>query len=295
MSKPFTFIDLFAGIGGFHLGLSSAGGKCVFASEWDKFARKTYETNFAKKEPELFMKSSDGQSLFAGDITKVDEKKIPSHDVLCGGFPCQAFSGAGKQLGFSDPRGTMFFEIVRIMKHHRPKAFFLENVRNLMQHNEGETFSTIKRILTEELGYSFEAKLIRASDFGLPQHRPRVYMVGFRDPSISFRFPEKRSLDLTMSDVFEGKCDREIGFTLRCGGKGSGVNDRRNWDCYMVDGKERRLSPKEGKKMQGFPETFEFPVSNTQAMKQLGNSVAVSAIAAVATEIADVLNKNPKL
>lgn len=282
MSK-ITFIDLFAGIGGFHLAFHECGAKCVFASEWDAFARKTYEHNFKKIEPSLFKK---GQ--FVGDITKIDAKDIPDFDVLTGGFPCQPFSQAGLKKGFNETRGTLFFDIARILKEKQPKAFFIENVRGLLTHNNGQTFDTIRRVI-EELGYSFFYKIIYASDFGVPQHRPRLYMVGFRNKNIQFKFPESQKLKITMSDIFGGRVDRTIGYTLRVGGRHSSINDRRNWDTYLVDGKIRCLSPVEGLKMQGFPGGFEFPVSEMQAMKQLGNSVAVPAVKAVAKEIIKIL------
>lgn len=276
------FIDLFAGIGGFHQAFYNEGCKCVFVSEWDDAARKTYKANYEKISPEIFQ---DEKHLFAGDIAKVRAEDIPDFEVLTGGFPCQPFSQAGLKKGFHEARGTLFFDIARIIKVKQPKAFFLENVRGLLSHNHGKTFATIKRILTEDLGYSFFYQVVKASDFGVPQHRPRLYMVGFKDKNIDFHFPEPTGLKMTMSDVFEGKAEREIGFTLRVGGRGSGINDRRNWDSYIVDGKVRRLSPKEGLRMQGFPDDFVFPVSDSQAMKQLGNSVAIPAIQAVAKEI----------
>jgi len=284
--KKFTFIDLFAGIGGFHIALHNIGGECVFASEWDEAARNTYEVNFKKISPELFE-----NDMFAGDITLVDPETIPDHDILCAGFPCQPFSQAGHKLGFEDTRGTLFFNIAEILKVKKPKAFFLENVRGLFNHDKGKTFKVIKNTI-EELGYSFYYQIIKASDFGLPQHRPRMFMVGFKNKTIDFEFPKPIKLEKTMSDIFEGKVEREIGFTLRVGGRGSGINDRRNWDCYIVDGEEKRLGIKEGKRMQGFPEDFEFPVSNTQAMKQLGNSVAVPAVQAVASQILKTLEKS---
>ena len=272
MKRP-TFIDLFAGIGGFHLAFHNVGAECVFASEWDNAARLTYETNFKKISPNIFDKGH-----FVGDITKVDKKSIPDFDILCAGFPCQPFSQAGYRKGFADIRGTLFFEIAEIIKIKKPKAFFLENVRGLYSHDGGRTFETIKRALVDELGYSFHHSIVKASDHGLPQHRPRLFMVGFQDPSIKFEFPKKRKLKFTMSDVMKGHVDREIGFTLRVGGKKSPISDRRNWDGYIVDGEVRRLSPNEGKKMQGFPSTFKFPVSDSEALKQLGNSVAITAV-----------------
>ena len=281
-----TFIDLFAGIGGFHLAFHNAGAECVYASEWDEQARKTYEANFTKLSPSLFKKGN-----FAGDLTKVKKSEIPNFDILCAGFPCQPFSQAGFKKGFEDIRGTLFFEIAEIIKLKKPSAFFLENVRGLYSHDGGRTFETIKNILTNELGYSFHHAIVKASEHGLPQHRPRLFMVGFKDSNLEFEFPEKRKLRFTMSDVMKGQVDREIGYTLRVGGKRSPIDDRRNWDGYIVDGEVRRLTPGEGKKMQGFPATFKFPVSDSEAMKQLGNSVAVTAIQDYASAIVESLGK----
>lgn len=301
--RKIRFIDLFAGIGGFHLAFHNAGAKCVFASEWDEMARKTYEYNFKHISPDLFDinpsvseplfdMGSISAPLFAGDITKVESSLIPDHDVLTGGFPCQPFSQAGFKKGFEDTRGTLFFNIADILKNKQPRAYFIENVRGLLSHDNGRTIKTIERVI-RDLGYSFDYKIVRASDFGLPQHRPRLYMVGFRDKpdGYKFTFPEPIGQKITMSDVFDGaKVNREIGFTLRVGGRGSDINDRRNWDSYLVNNEVRRIYSREGKRMQGFPEEFHFPVSETQAMKQLGNSVAVPAIQAVATEIVKELS-----
>jgi DNA (cytosine-5)-methyltransferase 1 len=270
--NSFTFIDLFAGIGGFHIGMSNLGGKCVFASEIDPFARKTYLKNFNINE-----------EIFNHDITKMDISKIDDFDILCAGFPCQPFSQAGKKKGFDDNRGNLFFYIADIIKEKQPKAFFLENVRGIKTHDFGNTFQHIKDIIEKDLGYSFYSEIIRASDFGLPQHRPRTFMIGFKDdPDKQFKFPEPTNkLKYNMSDVLGGMCSREIGFTLRVGGRGSKIDDRRNWDSYRVNGEVVRIGPTEGLRMQGFPDDFILPVSLTQAMKQLGNSVAVDAIKAV--------------
>ncbi|SHA31478.1 DNA-cytosine methyltransferase [Bathymodiolus thermophilus thioautotrophic gill symbiont] len=283
--KPnFTFIDLFAGIGGFHLAAANLGGQCVFASEFDDNARKTYKANFLKHNKELFYSGN-----FAGDITEVNEKDIPDFDFLFAGFPCQPFSQAGFKKGFSETRGTLFFNIVKIIQEKQPNVFFLENVRGLLRHDDDKTFATIKQVITKKLGYSFFYKIIKASDFGLPQHRPRLFMVGFKDKNINFKFPEAQALKTTMSDIWNGHCPKKIGYTLRVGGRGSKIDDRRNWDSYMVDGNIKKLSSNEGKKMQGLPNHFIFPVSETQAMKQLGNSVAVSAIQAVIKQILSYL------
>jgi DNA (cytosine-5)-methyltransferase 1 len=269
----YKFIDLFAGIGGFHLALHNLGAECVYASEWDEHARKTYELNFKSVSPELFESGN-----YVGDITKIDKNAIPDFDILCAGFPCQPFSQAGHKLGFDDTRGTLFFDIAEIIRIKQPQAFFLENVRGLFKHDEGKTFQVIKNTLTIDLGYSLHYSIVKASEHGLPQHRPRLFMIGFKNPETPFEFPAKRELGFNMSDVMQGKVDREVGFTLRVGGGRSPIDDRRNWDGYIVDGEVRRITPDEGKRMQGFPDDFEFPVSNSEALKQLGNSVAVNAI-----------------
>jgi len=282
----FTFIDLFAGIGGFHLAMHRLGGECVFASEMDAEARKTYEHNFKAISPHIF---NDG--LFNDDIRNIMPNEIPDFDLMCAGFPCQPFSNAGYKRGFEDShnseRGNLFFNIAEILEVKKPKAFFLENVRGLVNHDNGKTFKIIRDILENELGYSVYYKIVKASDYGLPQHRPRIFIIGFRDDGFmrGFTFPEPKPLRLTMSDVWEGECDRKIGFTLRIGGRGSDITDRRNWDSYMVDGKVKKISYLEARKMQGFPEDYEFPVSPTQAIKQLGNSVAIDAVEAVGTNL----------
>lgn len=293
MNKKLKFIDLFAGIGGFHLALKSLDMECVFTSEIDTHARKTYATNFKDKY-------LDHPDLFAGDIWKVDYKKIPDFDILCGGFPCQPFSQAGHKKGFKDNKdGNLFFSIEQILKIKKPKAFFLENVRHLKNHDNGNTFKIIYSTL-QKLGYSFDYKIIKASEFGLPQHRPRIYMVGFYKPYIkdmykelAFTFPREIPLKKTMSDIFGGKVtkelnskeERKVGFTLRVGGGRSPINDRRNWDGYIVNNKVVRIDSKKGLEMMGFPKSYKMPVTENQAMKQLGNSVAVNVVKAVGKEI----------
>lgn len=286
ITSRFKFIDLFAGIGGFHLAMHRLGGECVFASEIDTFARQTYQHNFQKISPNLFE-----NGLYNDDIRNIMPEEIPDFDVLCAGFPCQPFSQAGQKRGFEDnhksERGNLFFAIAEILEVKKPKAFFLENVTGLIQHDNGKTFKIIQQILEKELGYSFYYQVVKASDYGLPQLRPRVFIIGFRDDSFlkGFNFPAKTPLKFTMSDVWGGHCDRQLGFTIRIGGRGSDITDRRNWDAYLVDGVVRKLSYIEARMMQGFPEDFEFPVSPTQAIKQLGNSVAVDAVQAVGNNV----------
>ena len=290
--KKQRFIDLFAGIGGFHIALHDSDWDCVFASEIDKYARETYYTNFKKIAPNLFKENN-----FNKDILTIKPEEIPDHEILCAGFPCQPFSQAGYKKGFQEShenRGNMFFVIRDIIKAKKPRAIFLENVQHLKNHDGGRTFSTIKKILREELKYKIRYDIIRASDYNLPQHRPRMYIIGFpiKDKyPYPFEFPEKQERKLTMSDVWGGDCDRDIGFTLRVGGRGSKINDRRNWDSYRVNNKIVRLGVEEGKKMMGLPKSFVFQVSETQAMKQLGNSVAVNAVKAVADQIKLYLKK----
>jgi len=291
IGKDLKFIDLFAGIGGFHLALHSLDAECVFASEINVYARKTYEHNHRKISPELFEKK-----MFAGDIKEINPADIPDFDILCGGFPCQPFSQAGYKRGFHEAkenRGNLFFDIVNIIEAKKPAAFFLENVRHIKNHDDGKTFDVIRDTL-EGLGYSFHHKMVKASDHGLPQHRPRIFMVGFRGETTAdstFKFPDAEPLNMTMSDIFGKPCNKAIGYTLRVGGRGSGLMDRRNWDTYAVGGEVIRLNSFHGRKMMGLPDDFEFPVSETQAMKQLGNSVAVPAVKATAKAIIEYLSR----
>ena len=280
------FVDLFAGIGGFHLALSSMGCKCIFASEKDSYARQTYQFNFDTQDFELNT-----------DIRKISPNQIPDHDILCAGFPCQPFSQAGLKKGFEDgddsERGNLFFCIVDILEAKRPKAFILENVRHLVNHDNGRTFSIIQNLL-KKAGYTVYHQVLKASDYNVPQHRPRVFIVGFRDAKglPEFHFPSKIPLTYTMSDIWGGNCEKQIGFTLRVGGKGSTIDDRRNWEFYRVDGEIKRIGINESKKMMAFPDHYHFPVSKTQAMKQLGNSVCVEVVRQVAQSVVNYLTRH---
>ena len=215
--KKMKLIDLFAGIGGFHFAFHKLDLECVFASEIDEKARMSYQENFKNISPNVFK-----NEMFNKDIYLQDKSKIPDFDILCGGFPCQPFSQIGHKRGFSENyegRGNLFFQIEEILKIKRPKAFFLENVRHLINHDDGKTFLTIKNTI-EKLNYSFYHKVVKASDFNLPQHRPRTFIVGFADEKENdkrFQFPEPIPLKMTMDDVFNAKCQRKIGFTLRVG------------------------------------------------------------------------------
>ena len=310
MRSETKFIDLFAGIGGIHIAFSNAGAKCVFASEWDERARQTYLYNFQKNNQDLFRKEVTDESEvmpnFYGDITEATSlmkrgvDPIPDFDILTGGFPCQPFSQAGLRKGLDEARGTLFFDILQILKTKKSagkpvKAFFLENVQGLLNHRSGEQFtiSVIERNL-KRLGYTFAVHKVRASDFGVPQHRPRLFLIGFLDHDAAKRFvvPPKIKLKKgSLSQILGGSVDREIGWTLRVGGRGSGLHDRRNWDTYNVDGEALQISSIHGLKLQGFPKSFKFPPSVTEAqrMKQLGNSVAVPAVQAYAKALLEAL------
>jgi DNA (cytosine-5)-methyltransferase 1 len=213
------FIDLFAGIGGFHQAFKGLA-ECVFASEIDKFARQTYEANH--------------DMVPHGDITKIEAKDIPAHDILCAGFPCQSFSIAGKRKGFEDTRGTMFFEIARIVEYHKPKVVFLENVKGLRNHEKGKTLTTILSTL-DDLGYENHWQILNAKDYGVPQNRERIFMVAIRkDIKKEFSFPDKTPLTKTLSDILETKVDKDIAYTVRASGRSSGVGNKHNWDMYTL-------------------------------------------------------------
>ena len=303
--KKFKFIDLFAGIGGIRIPFEEIGGSCVFTSEFDKFAQQTYEANFGEKP--------------SGDITLIDEKDIPSHDVLLGGFPCQAFSNAGLKKGFDDTRGTLFFDIARILKHHKPKAFLLENVKGLRGHDKGKTLQTIVRVLND-MDYNLSIEVLNAKHFGLPQNRERIFIIGFKD-IVNFQFPiapmtptrlggilQKRVSDkFTISDrIWKSHQERKERARSKGYGFGYSLFNRDSTHSstisarYYKDGSEilieqkgknpRMLTPREAARLQGFPDDFEIPVSKGQAYKQFGNSVSVNVIRAVAQEMSQHIN-----
>lgn len=307
----YKMIDLFAGIGGTRLGFYLTDKvKVVFSSEIDKYAAKTYAANFGE--------------IPSGDITKIASEDIPDHDILVGGFPCQAFSQAGKKLGFNDTRGTLFFEIARIIKAKRPKAFLLENVRNLVSHDKGRTFQVIKATL-EEMDYHVQYALFKAKDFGVPQNRERIYIVGFDKKAVcnykAFEMPESTNEQTcvgnilekevgdkyTISDkLWEGHQRRKLEHKEKGNGFGYSLFNARSPYTntisarYYKDGSEilieqkgknpRKVTPREAARLQGFPEDFIIPVSDTQAYKQFGNSVAVPVINAIAKKIIEVLD-----
>lgn len=323
-NKKFTFIDLFAGIGGFHLAMHSIGGKCIFVNEFDKYARATYELNFRKRNQELFRdnlcKSYFWNSIREITLSDTDQpesvwrknirKIIPAFDVLCAGFPCQPFSRIGKKNGFEDDRGILFNDICRIIYARRPKVIFLENVLNILTHDSGRTFRRILKEL-QRAGYHVNKECddtwnkLKASDFGLPTARPRFYLVAFRKNMAgigSFKFPQPTTPGgMTLRKFFKDKkWPDKVGRTIRVGGRGSPVYqkkngewfvDRRSWDTYIVGNSKHVLTLDEAKKMMGFPKNFNFPetVTRTQAFKQIGNSVAINVIREIGKEIVKLL------
>lgn len=324
--EKFTFIDLFAGIGGFRIAMQNLGGKCVFSSEWDEQAQKTYEANFG--------------DLPYGDITLEETKSfIPEKfDILCAGFPCQAFSIAGKRGGFEDTRGTLFFDVAEIIRRHQPKAFFLENVKGLTNHDKGRTLKTILNVLREDLGYFVpEPEIVNAKNFGVPQNRERIYIVGFHKSTgvNSFSYPDALDKTVTFSDIreenpvptkyylstqyidtlrkhkerheskgngfgYEIIPDDGIANAIVVGGMGRERNlviDPRITDftpTTNIKGEVnregiRKMTPREWARLQGFPDSYVIPVSDASAYKQFGNSVAVPAIQATGKKILENL------
>ena len=310
--KGLTFIDLFAGLGGFRLALESLGAKCVYSNEWDVPVQKVYADNFG--------------DIPEGDITKVDEKTVPNHDILCAGFPCQAFSISGKQRGFEDSRGTLFFDVARIIKEKKPKIVFMENVKNFVSHDGGRTLSVVKATM-EELGYTFFYKVLNAVDYGVPQKRERIYMVCFRnDLNItSFAYPKPFKLtrhvedvllndneliknlyvnrsDMYMNDVIDNKYSNKsirLGIVNK-GGQGERIYSTKGIAVtlsahgggifaktggYLIDGKTRRLHPRECARLMGFPDSYKICSNNNQAYKQFGNSVIIDVLQLIAVEI----------
>lgn len=296
----FKFIDLFAGIGGIRMGFEGVGGECVFTSEWDKPAQQTYKANY--------------NELPHGDITQINEEEIPAHDVILAGFPCQPFSQAGLKRGFEDTRGTLFFDIARIVKKHKPKVVFLENVRNLASHDKGNTLKTIISSL-EGLGYTVSYKILNAKDFGVPQNRARIYIIGFRD-NVEFTFPDEPKIPTRLGNILEKKVNSKYTISdklwaghqrrkLEHREKGNGFgysifNSSSKYTNtisarYYKDGSEilieqknknpRKLTPREAARLQGYPDSFVIPVSDAQAYKQFGNSVAVPVIQTLAKAI----------
>lgn len=318
MPYDFTFVDLFAGIGGFHKALKELGGRCVFASEWDKFAQKTYEMNHGLKPQ--------------GDITAISPSDIPKHTILTAGFPCQPFSIAGvskanalgRQHGFLHPtQGTLFFNVKEIIAKAKPDAFILENVKNLLAHDKGNTFKVIEDTLRNELKYNIDFRVLDARAL-VPQHRERIFIVGFRDKSITYKIPDLSGPHPRMKTVLEcGEVDPKYTLTPRLwaylrqyaakhkkagNGFGYGLVDEDSVSRtlsarYYKDGSEilvkqrgkrpRRLTPRECARLMGFGEEFKLDgISDTRAYRQFGNSVVVPVVKHVAESVLKALESH---
>ena len=318
--KGYTFIDLFAGLGGFRIALESLGAECVYSNEWDEYVQKVYEDNFGDM-PE-------------GDITKVDENTIPSHDILCAGFPCQAFSISGKRRGFEDSRGTLFFDVSRIVKAKKPKIVFMENVKNFATHDDGRTLEVVKATM-EELGYTFTQRVLNAVDYGVPQKRERIYMICFRnDLNVNgFEFPKPFKLTKYVENFlledeelvkdlyvdrpdtyYNGNKDDKYSNTssirlgiVNKGGQGERIYSTKGIAItlsangggifaktggYLINGKARKLHPRECARLMGYPDSYKICNSMNQAYKQFGNSVVIDVLQLIAQQIGKAMEES---
>ncbi len=300
----FRTIDLFAGIGGIRLAFEAYGTRNVFSSEWDSYACDMYENYFGERP--------------YGDITKINEKYIPDHEILLAGFPCQSFSIMGDKKGFNESRGTLFFDIARIVKAKKPLAIFLENVKNFMSHDKGKTFQVVKNTL-EELGYDIHAKVLNALDFGLPQKRERVIIIAIKkELNANFQFPtqsmiqEKKLEDILLKDTEvekkyfanpkilkqrKEKCSTNLKLSIWHENKSKNVTAS-PFSCalragashsYLLVNGARRLTPRELMRLQGFPDNYQIVISDAQMRKVTGNSVPIPMIQAVAKELIKTL------
>ena len=255
------YIDLFCGMGSFHYSFQKLGFKCVMASDIYNPAKENYKNNY------------DIDVL--GDICDIDPSSIESYDILCAGFPCQPFSQAGHHKGFEDSRGTMFSQVMRFVKTNIPKIVILENVQALLNHDRGRSFRKIKDELEEE-GYNIVHKVLKCSDYGIPQMRKRLFIVCFKNIEVTnldqFFDLEDYKNTVTLTDYLGKNFEKDVAYTLRCGGKNSPINDRHNWDGYWVDGSEYRLTIEDGLKLQGFHD-YDFIGNNAQKWKMLGNTI----------------------
>jgi DNA (cytosine-5)-methyltransferase 1 len=263
-NKKIKFIDLFCGIGSFHYSFKKLNWECVMSCDIDPAVRETYKENY--------------NLLPLGDITEIEPKNIPNYDILCAGFPCQPFSQCGQHKGFDDKRGTLFFNIMKFIEYHKPKIIILENVQGLLKHDDGKTFDRIKNDI-ENVNYSISYKIIKCSDYGLPQMRKRLFIMAIRkdteiveniDKLLDFTKYEKES---SMTQLLGKNFEKKIAYTIRCGGRNSPINDKHNWDGYIVDGKEYRLTKEDCLKIQGFDQNFKLHGNNKEQWNQLGNTI----------------------
>ena len=263
-TKHVKFIDLFCGIGSFHYSFKKLNWECVMACDINDAAKETYEANYNLKP--------------LGDITEIEPNDVPSYDVLCAGFPCQPFSQCGQHKGFDDKRGTLFFNIMKFVSFHKPKIIILENVQGLLNHDNGKTFNRIKTDIESE-NYTITYKVIKCCDYGLPQMRKRLIIVGIKNDSKLIKnigkildFDEYKK-EVSLTELLCKNFEKKTAYTIRCGGRHSPIDDKHNWDGYMVDGKEYRLTKEDCLKIQGFDGDFELRGNSSQQWKQLGNTI----------------------
>lgn len=265
-SEKIRFIDLFSGMGSFHYSFAKAGMECVMASDICEATKSVYNSNYGL--------------IPRGDIYDIKVADVPKYDILCAGFPCQPFSKAGKRKGFDDERGTVFYQIMKFVKHHSPRIIVFENVKSLLSHNKGETFKTMKKAMEDE-GYEVIHKVLTCDHYGIPQGRKRLFIVGYKNIKANnienFFELEKYKKKVNLSDYLGRKFEREKAFTIRCGGKASPIDDRHNWDGYWIEENgERiahRLTIKEALKLQGFDENYKFEGKTAALWKMLGNTI----------------------
>lgn len=258
------YIDLFCGIGSFHHSFQKLGWKCVMACDINKSVSSTYLANY------------DMEIL--GDIIDIEPSSVPEYDILCAGLPCQPFSRCGQQKGFDDTRGTLFFNVMKFVGFHNPKVIIFENVQGLLNHDGGDTFSRIKNEI-EDANYTMSYKVIKCSDYGLPQMRKRLIIIGVRNDILLVEkiesllsFDEYKN-DVSLSQLLHKNFEKSVAYTIRCGGRKSPINDRHNWDGYIVDGAEYRLTITDCLKLQGFDENFILCGSQSDKWRQLGNTI----------------------
>jgi len=278
--KKIKFVDLFCGIGSFHYSFKKMGWECVMACDIEKSARDTYNGNY--------------NIMPLDDICEIDPKNIGNYDILCAGFPCQPFSQAGKHLGFNDERGTMFAQVMKFVIHHKPKVIILENVQGLLNHDDGRTFEKIQLDIKNE-NYDITYKILKCSDYGIPQMRKRLFIIGIKK-DIQIKSDIHNIFDLkkyernaTLSSYMDENFEKDIAFTIRCGGKKSPINDKHNWDGYIVNGEEYRLTINDALKLQGFPQNFVLCGSESKQWKLLGNTIPTIFTEIIGNQINDIV------
>lgn len=284
MSTQLKFIDLFCGIGSFHHSLKELGSECVMACDISQAARDTYQANY-NIEPKH-------------NVIDIDPKDIQKFDILCAGFPCQPWSNIGQHKGFDDERGTLFFQIMKFVSYHNPAIIILENVAALLTHNKGATYKRMNDML-EQHGYQVASKVLKCDDYGIPQMRKRLFVLAIRDDIVNnlsldittlLSFPKQSTPSL--SEYLDKTFEKKSAYTIRCGGRNSPLHDKHNWDGYLVDKKEYRLTIEDCLRLQGFSSDFVLHGSRTQQYKLLGNTIPTNLTFLVGSKAVDILHRH---